>query len=357
MRYQRQLALGAAVSLLALSACSGGQAHSSDTPSSKGSTAAASASAKGDSSGGGLQSSYEQTIKSVRPSVVLIQTKKDLGSGVVFDDKGDIVTNDHVVGKAKTFHVRPYGSTKNLTAHVVGTYPPDDLAVIKVNHPSGLKAASFAHSSKAKVGEIVLAVGNPLGLTSSVTEGIVSAVGRTVNEPQGPGSPGATLPDTIQTSAAINPGNSGGALVNLKGRVIGIPTLAATSGQSGGAAPGIGFAISSKVVKDIAGQLVDHGKVVHSHRAALGVRVTTVTGSNGQPAGVGIVDVKSKAASRAGLKAGDIIVAVNGTKTPTEQELADVLAQQQPGQTAKVKVEKSDGSKKTVSVKLGSLPG
>ncbi len=289
--------------------------------------------------------------------MVLIRTKKDLGSGVVYDDKGDIVTNAHVVGKSKTFHVRPYGSTKSLTAHVVGKYSPDDLAVIKVKHPSGLKAASFAHSSKAKVGEIVLAVGNPLGLTSSVTEGIVSAVGRTVNEPKGHGSPGATLPDTIQTSAAINPGNSGGALVNLKGQVTGIPTLAATSGQNGGAAPGIGFAISSKVVKDIAGQLVDHGKVVHSHRAALGVRVTTVTDSQGHPAGVGIVDVQSKAASKAGLKAGDIIVAVNGTKTPTEQALADVLAQQQPGQTAKVTVHKANGNKKTVSVKLGSLPG
>ena len=116
---------------------------------------------------------------------------------------------------------------------------------------SGLKPAKFADSSKLRVGQIALAVGNPLGFRSSVTDGIVSALGRTVSEPGG-----ATLPNAIQTSAAINPGNSGGALVDLDGAVIGIPTLGVSDPQMGGAASGIGFAIPSSTVSDIAGQLV-----------------------------------------------------------------------------------------------------
>jgi S1-C subfamily serine protease len=139
-------------------------------------------------------------------------------------------------------------------------------------------------------------MGNPLGLTGSVTEGIISATGRTVTEPSGGSAPGATLPEAIQTSASINPGNSGGALVDLAGDVIGIPTLAALepSEDGGGAAPapGIGFAIPSNVVTDIAEQLVAHnGHVVNSHRAQLGVGVATVVDPTGQPVGMGVVSV------------------------------------------------------------------
>ena len=126
----------------------------------------------------------------------------------------------------------------------------------------------FGNSADLVAGDIVLAIGNPLGLDSSVTEGIVSAVGRTVSEPASDGSAGATLPDTIQTSAAINPGNSGGALATLDGEVVGIPTLAAV-GQTGGAAPGIGFAIPSSIAIDIARQLADTGHVTNPHRAAV----------------------------------------------------------------------------------------
>jgi S1-C subfamily serine protease len=305
-----------------------------------------------------LQADYVQTIHAVLPSVVLIRTSRDLGSGVVFNANGDIVTNDHVVGSATSFQVTPSGTAKTMRATLVGTYPPDDLAVIRVSDPSALKPATFANSSKVAVGDIVLAIGNPLGLAGSATNGIVSAVGRTVTEPSGQGSPGATLPDTIQTSAAINPGNSGGALVNLADQVIGIPTLAATDQQGGGAAPGIGFAISSNIVKDIAGQLVAHGKVTNSHRAALGIRATTVTGSGGQPGGVGIVSVQPGGpAAAAGLTAGEIIVEVNGTATPTASDLTAVLANLSPGQKATVKVQRPDGSTATVSVTLGTLPG
>jgi S1-C subfamily serine protease len=308
-----------------------------------------------------LQSQYVSTINTVLPSVVLIETSTDLGSGVVYDDKGDIVTNDHVVGSATSFKVVLSGSTTPLSASLVGTYPVDDLAVIHVTGATNLHPAKFADSAALQVGDIVLAIGNPLGLASSVTNGIVSALGRTVSEPTGSDSPGATLPDTIQTSAAINPGNSGGALVELGGQVVGIPTLAATDQQIGGSAPGIGFAISSNIVKDVAAQIVQYGKVVTSHRAALGLTVSTVTNQNGQAAGVGIVTVVAGgAAASAGLKAGDVILSVNGTATSTVQALSAVLANLQPGKEVAVKFSppgSASTSTSTATVTLGALPG
>jgi putative serine protease PepD len=202
-----------------------------------------------------LQEAFTAAIKQVLPSVVEIRTRSGLGSGVVFDDSGDIVTNAHVVGQATSMQVIASSSAEPEPATLVGVYRPDDLAVIRVSDAKGLRPALFGNSADLVAGDIVLAIGNPLGLDSSVTEGIVSAVGRTVSEPASDGSAGATLPDTIQTSAAINPGNSGGALVTLDGEVVGIPTLAAVR-QAGGAAPGIGFAIPSNIAIEIARQLV-----------------------------------------------------------------------------------------------------
>src|SRR3954466_6705373 len=207
-----------------------------------------------------LQNNFVRVFPNVSPSVVQIETPEGLGSGIIFDTKGNIVTNYHVVGNAKTFTVTTYAPTKRLTGKLVGSFPADDLAVIKVDG-NALRAALFADSSKLRVGEIAMAIGNPLGLSSSVTEGIVSALHRTSSEGNG-----VTLPNTIQTSAAINPGNSGGALVDIRGRVIGIPTLAASDPQMGGAAPGIGFAIPSNDVRDYANQMITHGRVVDSHR-------------------------------------------------------------------------------------------
>ncbi|MFL5724474.1 MAG: S1C family serine protease, partial [Chloroflexota bacterium] len=159
-------------------------------------------------------------VDRVSPSVVVIETTGGLGSGIVFDSDGDITTNAHVVGDATTFRVT-LADGRQFPGKLVGTFPANDLAVIKFSAPN-LQPATFADSSKLEVGQIVMAVGNPLGLQSSVTQGIISAVGRDVAEPGG-----ATLPGTIQTSAAINPGNSGGALVDINGDVVGIPTLAA----------------------------------------------------------------------------------------------------------------------------------
>jgi S1-C subfamily serine protease len=205
--------------------------------------------------------SYAGVVRTVLPSVVLIRTPTGLGSGVVLDSKGNIVTNAHVAGDATDFQVQVAGQAQPRTARLVGTYPPDDLAVIRADDPSGLSPARFGDSSQARAGDVVLAVGNPLGLSGSATEGIISATGRAVTEPAAPGSPAATLPDAIQTSAPINPGNSGGALVNTSGEVIGIPTLAAASPQSGAQAQGIGFAIPANLARDIARQLITSGHV------------------------------------------------------------------------------------------------
>ena len=348
----------AAAALAVLAACvgctSGGSTTAATTPAGAATTPAAAA-----AGGVPLQQDYVNTIRRVLPSVVEIKTASGLGSGVVYDTAGHIVTNAHVVGAATSFQVLLAGSVSPLPARLTGSYPPDDLAVIQVTGAAHLVPARFADSSKLQVGDIVLAMGNPLGLASSVTDGIISAVGRTVSEAHEAGSPGATLPDVIQTSAAINPGNSGGALADLAGQVVGIPTLAATDQQlGGGAAPGIGFAIPSNIVTDIAGQIIKTGHVTNSHRAALGVRVQTVTGPDGQPAGAGIAAVTPGGpAAKAGLQPGDVITAVNGTATPDTETLAAVLAGLQPGQQASLSVTKADGSTATVKVTLGQLPG
>lgn len=301
------------------------------------------------------QQAIEQVIATALPSVVEIQNSSGLGSGVVYDTKGDIVTNAHVVGSDTSFQVLTSGSATPLPARLVGTFPQGDLAVVNVSGAKGLRPASFADSAHATVGATVLAMGNPLGLSATVTDGIISATGRTVSEPAEGNSPGATLPDMIQTSAPINPGNSGGALVTLQSQVIGLPTLAAVSSQEGGAAPGIGFAIPSNQVRRIADQLIASGTVTSSGRAALGVQVTTVVNQSGQPQGVGVVAVTPGGpADKAGIQAGDVIVSVAGQQTPTVQQLGAVLAGLSPGQSVPVTVQRG-GSQQKVTVALGEL--
>jgi putative serine protease PepD len=293
-----------------------------------------------------LQAQFVAVVKRATPSVVQIQTPSGLGSGEILDAQGNIVTNAHVVGTDTTFAVT-LANGRHYKGKLVGVFALDDLAVIKIS-ASGLRPIAVTSSAKLQVGDIVLAVGNPLGLQSSVTEGIVSALGRTVDEPTG-----AALPGVIQTSAAINPGNSGGALVNLRGQLVGIPTLAASNPESGGAAPGIGFAIPSDTVKAIAGQLIKYGKVVNSGRAYLGVELGD---TQGQGAYVGAVTANGPAAS-AGLKAGDVITSVAGKPTPTAADVSAVLAGLKPGQTVSVAVTRPDGTTQTLQVKLGQYPG
>jgi putative serine protease PepD len=244
-----RLGLAGSILVLALGATACGASSSSTTP-------------VADSPSPGLQNSFVTAVHNVLPSVVEIRTSVGLGSGIVYDKAGHIVTNDHVVGTAKSFSVLVNGSKTPVRATLVGTYPASDLAVIKVQATTPLTPATFADPAP-QVGDVVLAMGNPLGLQGSVSEGIVSALGRKMIEPTGGGSPGATLRGVIQTSAAINPGNSGGALVNLSGDVVGIPTLDATDPEIGGSAPGIGFAIPASTVTAVANQLIASGHVTN----------------------------------------------------------------------------------------------
>jgi putative serine protease PepD len=322
------------LAVVILAACAGGQNVSSAIPAIKLTKPVAD-----------FQDQLIRVVDAISPAVVQIQTADGLGSGVVYNGKGDIVTNAHVVGNFKTFKITLANGTFDGT--LVGSFPADDLAVVHVKgaipHP-----ATFADSSKLEVGEFALAIGNPLGLRSSVTEGIVSSLGRTVSEGNG-----AVIASAIQTSAAINPGNSGGALVDLHGQVIGIPTLAALDPQLGGAqAPGIGFAIPSNVAKRIADQLIANGRVVRSGRAYLGVRVATIVGGGVVVSAI----VSGGPAAKAGIKQGDIVQAVDGKPTPTADVLVSVLANLHPGQKVPVKLLRH-GKKVTVTLTLGELPG
>ncbi|MDO0928044.1 trypsin-like peptidase domain-containing protein [Streptomyces sp. TG1A-8] len=302
-----------------------------------------------------LQTRYQKVIRAVLPSVVQIRASRDLGSGVVYDGRGHIVTNAHVVGSERTFTVTTANSETPLTARLVYSYPAQDLAVVKLDRvPAGLRAAALGDSDEVEAGQIVLAMGSPLGLSSSVTQGIVSATGRTVSESGPGGGTGATIANMVQTSAAINPGNSGGALVNLDGQVVGIPTLAAADpGLGGGAAPGIGFAIPASMVKTVAGQIVANGKVVDSGRAALGITARTVVDAGYRPAGVAVVSVGGGgAADRAGLRPGDVITGLGDTPVTTSTALAEALAAQRPGRRTTVTFLR-DGRKRTVEVTLG----
>jgi putative serine protease PepD len=195
----------------------------------------------------------------------------------------------------------------------------------------------------------VLAAGNPLGLQSSITDGIVSAVGRNVSEGQG-----VVLPNAIQTNAPINPGNSGGALVDLQAQVIGIPTLAAGNPQAGGTAAGIGFAIPSNIVQDIAGQIVRNGRVINSHRAALGVNLAD---NLARPGAVVTAIQTPGPAEKAGILVGDSIDSIDGKAVASADDLATVLATLRPGKTVKVTITQSDGTSSTKTVTLGELPG
>jgi S1-C subfamily serine protease len=331
---RRSTALTAAIAaVVILAACAGGQ-NVSAIPAVKLSKPVAD-----------FQEQLVRVVDSVSPAVVQIQTAAGLGSGVVYDGKGNIITNAHVVGNFKTFKITLANGTYDGT--LVGSFPANDLAVVKVKGTTP-RPATFADSAKLEVGDFALAIGNPLGLRSSVTEGIVSSLGRTVSEGNG-----IALPSAIQTSAAINPGNSGGALVDLQGRVIGIPTLAALDPQLGGAqAPGIGFAIPSNVAKRIADQLISKGHVVKSGRAYLGVRVATIVGGGVLVSAI----VPGGPAAKAGIKPGDVILEVNGQPTPTADVLVSVLADLHPGQQVPVKLVRH-GKEVTVTVTLGELSG
>src|SRR3954469_1210023 len=260
-----------------------------------------------------------------------------LGTGFVYDSKGNIITNQHVVDSATSVTVK-FSDGTSSKGTVVGSDPSTDLAVVHVNAPaSKLAPLTLADSSNVAVGDGVVAIGNPFGLDGTVTTGIVSALNREISAPDN-----TPIEGSIQTDAAINHGNSGGPLFNLQGEVIGV--TAQIQSDSGGN-DGVGFAIPSNTVRSIVSQLIATGKAQH---ALLGVTVKTVGN------GVAIGSVSSgSAADSAGLKAGDVITAVDGTKVATAEKLRAIIAGHKPGDTVQLTV-LSNGSTKTVTATLGS---
>jgi len=303
-------------------------------------------------SGNTLDAVREAVVAKVRPTVVQVNVVtsngKGLGSGVIIDSRGYIITNNHVIANAQSIQVMLYDG-RPLSAQLVGTDPLDDLAVLKVPTTSKLIAATLGDSSKLQVGQEVLAIGNPLGITQTVTDGIISALDRPVS----------TIPDAIQTDAAINPGNSGGALVDLQGNLIGIPTLSAIDPQFQTPANGVGFAIPSNRVQLIAPQLITSGKVTHTGRVALGIKMTNVDAalaaqnSLSVTTGVLITEVAPNGpAAQAGLKAGDVMVQVGQHAVTDVVSLREALVKLKPGENVAVRIYR--GSQQlTVTVTLG----
>ena len=307
------------------------------------------------------QTQTEQVVEKFHTAVVQINVQKSpteaaIGSGVLIDPRGYIVTNNHVVTEGKNINVVLYDGSA-LSAQLTGTDPADDLAVIHITPPKNITAASIGDSSKLKVGQAVLAMGNPLGITQTVTSGIVSALGRTV--PEGTGN--AVIINAVQTDAAINPGNSGGALVDMQANLVGIPTLVPIDPEFNSPANGVGFAIPSNRVQFIVPQLINSGKVIHSGRASLGVQVIdidpTIAAQNQLAVDHGALIVgflPNSPAEQAGLKVGDIIVQIDNSPVASTQELQNVIIRKDVGQTVSLKIYRGN-QQLTVKVKLGEL--
>lgn len=351
-----------------------------------------------------LQSAYEAVYQSVNPSVVTIEIGSRItgtnapgpfgnrgngqnsqgqvvpvaeGSGFVWDTSGHIVTNNHVVTGADRITVT-FSDGSSYGAKVVGTDPNTDLAVIQVTGApaSLLKPVIVGDSTQVKVGEMVVAIGNPFGLANTMTNGIVSAISRSIQAGSGgsqngpANAPTFSIPDVIQTDAAINPGNSGGVLVDMSGALIGVPSqIESQSGSNSG----VGFAIPSATVSKVVPQLISKGVAVHSY---LGISGSTVTPDvvsalnlkSGQQGVLVATVVAGGPAEKAGLKAapvdsngaptaaGDIITGINGKSIATFEDLVSYLYNNtQPGQSVTLNVLRN-GSEIQVQVTLGTQP-
>jgi len=279
------------------------------------------------------------------------------GSGIIISEEGYILTNNHVVnststssfyeiGKATSIKVMLYNDETEYEAKIVGTDTQTDLAVIKIDK-EGLTAAELGDSNSVKVGEFAMAIGNPLGLQSSVTGGFISAVNRTITDSDGKKF---TL---IQTDAAINSGNSGGALVNSQGQVIGVNTIK----YAGEGVEGMGFAIPISSTTDIIEQLIEYNKVKRPYMGISGLDLDEQTAArNRLVVGVYVRSVEDfSAAQKADIRAGDVIVKADGTSITTMQELTDIKNKHAIGDEMKITVNRN-GTEKEVTVILTEQP-
>ena len=315
-----------------------------------------------------LSSMFKDAANSVRNSVVFIQVttspteeswyqnienrffednfdRQSVGSGVIISTDGYIVTNHHVVADAKEIKVT-LDDKREYIATTVGSDPATDLAVVKINETTPLSAAPLGDSDATEVGEWVLAIGNPFRLTSTVTAGIVSALGRQVNIIDSRFG----VEDFIQTDAAINPGNSGGALVNLRGELIGINTAIATES---GSSEGYGFAVPVRLVERVVADLILYGEV---KRGYLGVEIQAVDAAVAQRVGMERIEgvflntvQRGGAAHQAGLRKGDVILQIGDAPVNAPNELQSAVARKRPGDLLDVSVWRGD---KIIDVKV-----
>jgi S1-C subfamily serine protease len=292
------------------------------------------------------------------------------GSGIVLDSEGHILTNNHVIEGADKIEVKLGESEKEYTAEVVGTDPASDLALLKVDAPSNeLTPLTLGDSSKMEVGDPVVAIGNPFGLDRTVTSGIVSALQRQIQAPNG-----FSIDNVIQTDAAINPGNSGGPLINGAGEVIGINSQIETGGNGADGNVGIGFAIPINTAKEVITELETKGTVEHAY---LGIKGGTITPQLAEVVnlptkqGVLIASVEPGGpAAKAGLKGGgteatidgeavtlggDVIIEADGKKITNMEQIIELVSQKKVGDEITIKYLR-DGKEKTATVKLGTRP-
>lgn len=297
-----------------------------------------------------LNQLFQEVANSIRSSVVYIEvevessgrnwfhrdeeSQQSVGSGVIISEKGYIVTNNHVVEDAADIRVI-LTDKREFPARIVGTDAKTDLAVLKIDETAGLPVAPIGDSDLVQVGEWVLAVGNPFRLTSTVTAGIVSALGRQVDIIEG----GFGIEDFIQTDAAINPGNSGGALVNLRGELVGISTAIATET---GSYEGYGFAVPARLMERVVRDLIAYGEV---KRGYLGVEIQEINAA--RAADLGLTEVNgvyldrvwnSGPAYQAGLRNGDVVLAIDDHPIPAPNALQSLIARYRPGERIRLEV-------------------
>ena len=313
-----------------------------------GAQSTATTAATASSSSAAVPTDVSDIYRRVSPGVVYIASNtaqgQASGSGWVYSSDGTIVTNDHVVEGASKVSVRFTENGDPIDAKVVGTDPSTDIAVLKIDPPKvegGVKPLQLADSKQIEPGQPAIAIGSPFGLQGTVTSGIVSALNREIQAPNG-----FTISGVIQTDAAINPGNSGGPLLDGNGRVIGVNSQIATNGSDSNS--GVGFAVPIDTVKQVVPQLKADGKI---ERAWLGVSSSDAAPRDGAV----VQQVTGAPAQKAGLRPGDVILRFDDRTITTASDLGQAVNTRKPGDTVKVEVQRN-GSRETLNVTLGTRP-
>jgi putative serine protease PepD len=301
----------------------------------------------------------------VLPSVVTISASgasgAGTGSGEVIKSDGYILTNNHVIavaadgGKVEVL----FADGTSAPATIVGRDTLTDLAVLKVETTHDLKPIALGSSGSVKVGEPVIALGAPLGLSGSVTSGIVSALDRTVEVPA-EDDKNALLVSAVQTDAAINPGNSGGALVNCSGELVGVPSAGATvpneSGEASGGSIGVGFAIPVDAAKTISDEIIATGRATHSYFGLQTVPIPEAAAAQaGVPAGLFVAGVPAGPAEKVGIRPGDVITTIDGQPATSNVQLQELTLTKKPGETVELGYTR-DGRTATATVTLAEQP-